>query len=256
MRRQQEQARRREKAAALGILVSGVAHELNNPLSNVSTAVQLLMEEGDTADADTRARWLAQIDGETERARRIVRRLLDSVRPPRPSRQAVPLPELFARTLALVERQLPPGVSVCVGAVEEVVLQADRERLQQVLINLIKNAAEAGAQRIVLTAGIAIWDEEAAEGAQLQGDPAGLAQAERAVRILVEDDGCGMPGEVLTHIFEPFYTTRGAGEGTGLGLYLVQEIVAEHGGLILAESTPGRGSRFTVWLPLGAEETA
>lgn len=250
MRQQQDQARRNEKAAALGVLVSGVAHELNNPLSNISTAVQLLIEEGEAADSELRQTWLDQIDGETERARRIVRRLLDSVRQPKLQLQELSLDELFRSALVLVDRQLPPRVRVCVGQVADLAVRVDRERLQQVFINLIKNAAEAGAEHITLSAQPAVWHDDLVEAGQVAGDPVMLRQSARAVRIAVEDDGPGIPPEVMAHIFDPFYTTRAAGEGTGLGLYLVEEIVAEHRGCILVDCPPSGGTRFTIWLPL------
>lgn len=255
MRLQQDQAKRNEKAAALGVLVSGVAHELNNPLSNISTSVQLLLEEGDAADAEMRQLWLGQIDSETERARRIVRRLLDSVRQPKLQRQRVSLDDLMQSALGLVNRQLPPQVRICVGQVADMTVLVDPERLQQVFINLIKNAADAGANRIVLSAQPAVWHDDLVEAGHIAGDPVMLRQSERAVRIAVEDDGPGIPPEVMAHIFDPFFTTRAAGEGTGLGLYLVEEIVAEHRGCILVECPSTGGTCFSVWLPLLEETT-
>ncbi len=255
IRQQQDQARRNEKAAALGVLVSGVAHELNNPLSNISTSVQLLMEEGEAADPELRQTWLAQIDGETERARRIVRRLLDSVRQPRLQLQRIPLDDLVASALKLVHRQLPEATRICIGAIADIEIRVDRERMQQVFINLIKNAADAGARHISISAQPAQWHDDLAEAGEMAGDPATLRQTGRALRIAVEDDGPGIPPEVMAHIFEPFYTTRAAGEGTGLGLYLVEEIVAEHAGCILVDCPPSGGTRFSIWLPLGEETT-
>jgi len=250
MRQQQDQAKRNEKVAALGVLVSGVAHELNNPLSNISTSAQLLIEEGDAADAEMRRLWLEQIDSETERARRIVRRLLDSVRQPKLQLQRVALDTLVHSALALVDRQLPSQVRVCVGTVADIEVAVDRERLQQVFINLIKNAADAGARHITLSAQPSVWHDDLAEAGQLAGDPAVLRHCASALRVAVEDDGPGIPPEVLPHIFDPFFTTRAAGEGTGLGLYLVEEIVAEHRGAILVDCPPSGGTRFSIWLPL------
>ena len=143
LRVQQNQLRHHEKAAALGVLVSGVAHELNNPLSNISTSVQLLVEDGDSVAPELRNEWMAQIDGEAERARRIVRRLLDSVRQPKLNWQAHSVAELIQASLALVNRQLPRGVEVCVGYAPERALWADRDRMHQVFINLLKNVADA-----------------------------------------------------------------------------------------------------------------
>lgn len=254
MRQQQDQVKRNEKAAALGVLVSGVAHELNNPLSNISTSAQLLLEEGDAADAVIRQTWLSQIDSETERARRIVRRLLDSVRQPKLHPQWLSLPELIQSSLALVSRQLPPQVEISVDHAEDILIAVDRERLHQVFINLIKNAADAGARHIRLDARQAVWSDAFAELGHLEGDPAMLGLAPAAVRITVGDDGLGIAPEVREHIFDPFFTTRAAGDGTGLGLYLVEEIVSEHRGCIVVENPLGGGTQFSIWLPLTEED--
>lgn len=252
MRRQQDQVKRNEKAAALGVLVSGVAHELNNPLSNISTSAQLLIEEGCDAEKDTRERWLAQIDGETERARRIVRRLLDSVRQPRAHVSRLALSELIESSLELVNRQIPAQVTVCVDSAAGIMIAVDRERMQQVFINLIKNASDAGARHIELSARLRGWDADALTNANanVAGDPAMLVQSPRAVQLVVADDGPGIPPELRERIFDPFVTTHSDGEGTGLGLYLVEEIVSEHRGVIVVESPPGGGARFSVWLPI------
>ncbi|MFN3716621.1 MAG: sensor histidine kinase [Thiobacillus sp.] len=249
MRAQQAQARRNEKVAALGVLVSGVAHELNNPLSNISTSAQLLLED-DAADAEMKRQWLAQIDGETERARRIVRRLLDSVRKPQPNLRAHTVAELVQSSLRLVDTQLPAGVHVCVEAPPELECVVDRERIHQVLINLVKNAADAGARQISVSAAAATWEPASEANALIAGDPAAVAAAPQALRLCVQDDGQGIPEAVRDQIFNPFFTTRAAGEGTGLGLYLVEEIVAEHAGCIVLTTPPGGGSCFSVWLPL------
>jgi len=256
MRTQQDQTRRNEKAAALGLLVSGVAHELNNPLSNISTSAQLLLEEGDAADPELRQLWLSQIDSETERARRIVRRLLDSVRQPRVRAQRQALDDVVDSAVALLDHQLPPAVQVQVGPIEDLEVTVDRERLQQVFINLIKNAADAGARQITVSAGLAAWDDRMAEADHLEGDPTIVSQADRVVRIVVEDDGPGIAPGVRDHIFDPFFTTRSTGDGTGLGLYLVAEIVSEHRGCILVGSPATGGTRFCIWLPQTDEETS
>ncbi len=249
MRQQQDQARRNEKAAALGVLVSGVAHELNNPLSNISTSAQLLLEEDAAGDPEMKHLWLTQIDSETERARRIVRRLLDSVRQPKLHRQRLSLADLVQSSLALVNRQLPAGVQVCVGTMAEIEIEVDRERLHQVFINLIKNAADAGAKHVTVSARAEVWDAESVDTALLIGDPAMIAESEAVVRITVEDDGPGIPLELREHIFDPFFTTRVSGEGTGLGLYLVEEIVSEHQGCIVLDAPASGGTCFSIWLP-------
>lgn len=259
LRVQQSQLRHHEKAAALGVLVSGVAHELNNPLSNISTSAQLLLEdcaECASDDGKMKRQWLAQIDGETERARRIVRRLLDSVRQPKLHLQPHAVGELIQASLALVNRQLPAGVQVCVGATPDCAVQADRERLHQLFINLIKNAADAGATQIDISAAQTHWaDSQAGRSEHLVGETDALASAASILQIQIADNGPGIAPENLARIFDPFFTTHSAGDGTGLGLYLVEEIVSEHHGCIAVENRAGGGACFVVWLPLTQTET-
>lgn len=251
LRVQQNQLRHHEKAAALGVLVSGVAHELNNPLSNISTSVQLLVEEGDSVERPLRDEWLAQIDGEAERARRIVRRLLDSVRQPKLNWQAHSVAELIQASLALVNRQLPAGVEVCVGYAPEHALWADRDRIHQVFINLLKNAADAGATHIAVNAVETTWaDSLPASTVHLVGEIDPVRKADSVLYIQIDDNGPGIAPENLAQIFNPFFTTHSAGDGTGLGLYLVEEIVSEHNGCIAVENRAGGGTRFAIWLPL------
>lgn len=257
LRVQQNQLRHHEKAAALGVLVSGVAHELNNPLSNISTSVQLLMEDDQTANKELRSQWLSHIDGESERARRIVRRLLDSVRQPKLNRQAHSVAELIQASLTLVNRQLPAGVDVCVGYAPERALWADRDRLHQVFINLLKNAADAGATHIVVSAVETNWTDSMPRNTDhLVGEIESVSKADNVLYIQIDDDGPGIAPENLAQIFNPFFTTHSAGDGTGLGLYLVEEIISEHHGCIAVENRAEGGTRFSIWLPLAdAQET-
>ena len=255
LRWHQNQLRRQEKAAALGVLVSGVAHELNNPLSNISTSVQLLMEDGAPEDPALRKQWLAHIDSESERSRRIVRRLLDSVRQPKLHVQAHDVGELLHASLALVKRQLPPGTEVSVNAAPKCALRTDRERLHQVFINLIKNAADAGATLIVINAKETKWlDSMPANTGHMEGELEYVSKAERVLLVQIDDNGPGIAPEHLAQIFNPFFTTHSAGDGTGLGLYLVVEIISEHHGCIAAENLSGGGTRFSIWLPLTPEQ--
>lgn len=257
LRVQQNQLRHHEKAAALGVLVSGVAHELNNPLSNISTSVQLLMEDGESVDPELRNEWMSQIDGESERARRIVRRLLDSVRQPKLNRQAHSVAELIQASLTLVNRQLPAGVDVCVGYAPERALWADRDRLHQVFINLLKNAADAGAKHIVVSAVETSWVDSMPKNTDhLVGEVEPVSKAESVLYIQIDDNGPGIAPENLSQIFNPFFTTHSAGDGTGLGLYLVEEIISEHHGCIAVENRAEGGTRFSIWLPLADAQEA
>ncbi len=249
LRRQQHQLRQHEKAAALGVLVSGVAHELNNPLSNISTSVQLIMEDDGSVREDLRKQWLSHIDGECERARRIVRRLLDSVRQPKHHERLIKASELVQSAVQLTHRQHPEFLfhieDICDSEIP-----VDRERMQQVFINLIKNAYAAGSSNIWIFGRDTTWAASRPKNRDiLVGDPTELRQAHHVLLYQVEDDGPGIPSDHLAKIFDPFFTTQAGGEGTGLGLYLVEEIISEHSGCIAVENRPNGGTRFSIWLP-------
>jgi signal transduction histidine kinase len=258
LRAQQNQTRQHEKAAALGVLVSGVAHELNNPLSNISTSVQLLLEDDGTTREDLRRQWLAHVDGECERARRIVRRLLDSVRQPTLHLQSHNADTLVQSAVLLIHRQLPPTIYLHIEDIPSTPLLVDRERMQQVFINLIRNAVDAGAQNISVVGRETTWqDSMPANTDYLVGDIEPIRHAASVMLFNVEDDGPGISLEHLAQIFNPFFTTKSSGEGTGLGLYLVEEIISEHNGCMSVENREEGGTRFMVWLPLPHnEETA
>jgi signal transduction histidine kinase len=256
IREHQNQMRRHERAAALGVLVSGVAHELNNPLSNISTSVQLLMEDDGTTRDDLRKQWLSHIDGETERARRIVRRLLDTVRQPTQQMQPLGAAELVRAAVLLIHRQLPQDVFLHIEDIVDGILLVDRDRMQQVFINLIRNATHAGAKNIWITGRQSTLQEcKPVSTNYLAGDTLGISQFTHVMLMRVEDDGPGIPPEHLPKLFDPFFTTQAGGEGTGLGLYLVEEIINEHRGCIAVENRPEGGARFSIWLPLEQAES-
>ena len=251
----QDQLRHSERLASLGTLVSGVAHELNNPLGNISSSCQLVVEGLEREEASRLRAWLGQIDDETERARGIVRALLDYARkrPLRPHQEeCVALEEILvrARSLAGDHPEHPAQVELQVPA--ELVVVADEERLERIFINLFKNAFESGAREVRVAARATDWASDApAPGVYTVGGDA-LRRAEQGqpvIRIQVDEDGPGIPADDLPRIFEPFFTTRGAGRGTGIGLFIVQEIVQDYGGCIAVENRPEGGARFTLWLP-------
>lgn len=253
-----------EKLASLGTLASGVAHELNNPLGNISGAAQIALEEIDalpsslpqTARDELRA-WLKQIDDETERARQIVRILLDYSRRPGQENDPTPLREVLEKCLLLLRPRLPADDTISFKVAAELMLCIDPQRMQQVFINLIQNALAAGGGSVhirieALTAGLHDWPppDMTAGPAQMLGT---RTDAARAVLIRVRDDGPGIPAARIGQVFDPFFTTRAPGEGTGLGLYIVAEIVQEYGGAIAVTSPPGGGACFTLWLPCGGK---
>jgi two-component system NtrC family sensor kinase len=208
----QQQLLRAEKLASLGTLLSGVAHELNNPLSNISSSCQILLEEGETADPALRDELLGEIDAQTVRARNIVRSLLDFARDRDIRREVLPLAPLIAETLRFVKGQVPSRVAVALDIPAEVRVVGDRQRLQQVFLNLIRNALEAvdAAGHVSLTA------RQHAAGQDLPAGRALLAFGRCAhtgevVDIEVRDDGHGIPADLLPRIFDPFFTTKEGG---------------------------------------------
>lgn len=254
LRAQQSQLRHHEKAAALGVLVSGVAHELNNPLSNISTSVQLLLED-EHQNPDLHKQWLAHVDSESERARRIVRRLLDSVRQPSTSIQSISAARLVRSATMLVHRQIDPGIFIDIEDVSDSCINVNLERFQQVFINLIHNAVDAGAGNIWIFGDTTTWDDsKPADTESVQGDISSISEAEELMLFTIADDGPGIPEDNLSQVFTPFFTTKTSGEGTGLGLYLVHEIVEEHDGCISVENRSDGGTQFLIWLPIAKKD--
>ncbi|MGF1644334.1 MAG: sensor histidine kinase [Thiotrichales bacterium] len=248
-----------EKLASLGVLVAGVAHELNNPLSNSSIACQLALEEIDTASREQLAEWLKQIDIQTRRAQRIVLALSDYARRRPLTLERINVTEIFDQTLVLVRKHLGPQVTIEHDLPHNYWVRSDRQRLQQILINLLKNAVDADSDghgvTITLSARLLGSDKAALPGSCLRlGKEPGLSSADDHILITVSDTGPGMVAEVLDRIFDPFFTTRAVGKGMGLGLYIVQEIVHELDGCIGVESKPGSGTCFMLVLPGGSDE--
>ena len=259
----QDQLRHSERLASLGTLVSGVAHELNNPLGNISSSAQLLLEADERVPASQRRAWVEQIESETERARRIVRTLLDYARKgslrPRVD-ECVALEEVVESARAAAAPRANDRSQVALEVPPEIVIEGDEERLRQVFINLIKNALDAGGPtaRVRVGARLTRWGEVApAPGRWTVGGESLYRNPEQPViEVRIDDWGPGVPEAVLPRVFDPFFTTREAGRGTGLGLFIVQEIVQEHGGSVAAENRPEGGARFTVWLPHRCAERA
>ncbi len=234
--RQREALHQSEKMSALGSLLAGVAHELNNPLS-VVVGQALLMEET-APDARTAGR-AEKIRNAAERCARIVRTFLAMARQRPPQRTAVRLNELVHGALDLLAYQLRTS-SVQVEtdldpALPE--LNGDPDQIHQVVTNLVVNAQQAMM--------------DAPEPRRLRIATRYLP-ANRLVRIEVDDSGPGVAAEIRSRIFEPFYTTKPTGVGTGVGLSVCHGIVEAHGGSIRLEDAPGGGARFVVLLPLGA----
>jgi len=231
LEKRQDQLVQAQKLSSLGILTSGIAHQLNNPLNNISTSCQILMEEVHSGDGHYVQKLLSNIDQEVDRARDIVKGLLDFSRERDFQLSWVNLENLVIRTMRLVSSQLPPGVEIASEVPEDLDIYVDVQKIQEVLLNLFLNAAQAmpeGKGQINVTA----------------------KKGRQDVEIRVHDTGCGILPSQLPHIFDPFFTTKEVGYGTGLGLSVAHGIVERHGGTLAVKSQPGKGTVFTIKLPI------
>jgi len=231
-RRLQEQLIQSEKMSAIGQLIAGVAHDLNNPLASVVGFSDFLAESTDVPPA--LAEPLRVIRQEAERAATIVHNLLSFARRQEAQRQRQGVGPLIESTIALLRNELlANNVRAELSADPDVPdTELNANQMKQVFLNLLSNAVHAIAST---------------------GRPGTIRVHVRrwldGVAIQVADDGPGMSDDVARHVFEPFFTTKAEGHGTGLGLSICQGIVKEHGGQITLETAAGRGATFTVELP-------
>ncbi|MBF0142338.1 MAG: HAMP domain-containing protein [Magnetococcales bacterium] len=242
---------RSEKMASLGTLLSGVAHELNNPLSNIATSCQILLEEPELPPFQRE--MLAQIDQQTLRARDIVLSVLNYSRHRPFQREEVVVDLLIAESVRLLSGQVGAGVAIERRVEAGLCVRADRQRLQQALLNLIKNGVDAvgGKGEVVIEARSLPEGAMALEGGGprlVVGDTFGCS-VRPVVEIVVRDTGPGIAPSVLPSIFDPFFTTKETGEGYGLGLFVTHEVVGQHGGCLVVESLPPHGATFRLLLP-------
>ena len=243
----QGQLVRSEKLAALGTMLSGVAHELNNPLSNIGTSTQILAEEVSAEGTAFQKELVEQIDSETWRARHIVRSLLDYARDRDFKREPVVLAALVDETLRLMRGRIADQARVDVAIPGDLAVSGDRQRLQQVLINLLSNALAALGPQGTIRIAAGQVSARCECGKLVFGACPGQANS---VEITLSDNGAGIPADVLPRIFDPFFTTKEVGQGVGLGLFIVFEIIEEHGGCIAVDSAIGKGTTFRIRLPL------
>ncbi len=243
----EQQLRNAQKMEAVGTLAGGIAHDFNNVLGAILGNAVLAREE--LAPDHPVLPRLVQIDRAGRRARDLVRQIMAfSRRQPQQLRRQ-PMAPLVEECAALLRSTLPATVQLRVLLSDEPLhVLADATQVEQVLMNLCTNAWHAlrgSSGRIGIT--LDTWDGD---------EPPGLVpgcgpwRGGRHVRVTVSDDGCGMDAATLERIFEPFFTTKAQGMGTGLGLAVAHGIVAEHRGVLAVESSPGRGTRFHLLLPL------
>ena len=225
----EEQLRISEKMASLGLLAAGVAHEVNTPLTGISSYTQMLLERADPADP--RTKLLEKIEKQTFRAARIVNGLLTLSRPSAAEaaeRAPVDLNRVIGDVFSLLEHQFEKG-SIKIRrelAHGPVLIEGYEFKLQQVFLNLLLNARDAMPSGGWLTIASRLDHGDAV--------------------VEVSDTGSGIPTEHIARIYDPFFTTKATGQGTGLGLSITYGIVREHGGTIHCDSAPGQGTRFSL----------
>lgn len=237
-----QQIETRDRLATVGRMATGIAHDFNNIMSIITLYSGLLERQ---PDHPRRNQYLSLISQQAYHASRLIRQLLDYSRNSIVEQQSINLASFLEEMVVLLQRAVPENVAVeCNRFVDEALVRADPTRLQQVMINLAFNARDAmpfgGTLSVLLDA------LEVRRGDQ----PADLdLQPGRWLRVQVTDTGFGIAAEVLPHIFEPFYTTKDPGRGTGMGLPQVQSIVEELGGAIGVQSQLGEGTTFSIYLP-------
>jgi signal transduction histidine kinase/HAMP domain-containing protein len=228
-----------EQLASLGLLASGLSHEINNPLGAIATSVagirrRLPSEPGISTEAAKMLETiLGRIGQEIQRGRAITHRLLRIARPPGSTRSLVDVNHVVEEIVAILSHDIRrSGISAQLALGDDLTpLRGDEFHLNQIIMNLILNAIQA----------------MAADGGELRISTRAVGGM---LLIEVEDSGCGIPSQFLKKIYEPFFTTKPAGKGTGLGLFITHRLVSDMGGSIDVRSEPERGTIFTIRLPL------
>ena len=225
----QQQLLTSEKLASIGLLSAGVAHEINTPLTGISSYVQILQKK--LSDAP-HSQILEKIEAQTDRVTRIIKNLLNFARNPSESSfHQVSLKENLEEIISLIEYKLKNmNIHLDLKLTPVKPIWAEGEKLQQVFINIILNAIDA-----------------MPDGGELKIE---LDQMDNQAVVKIKDTGAGIKKQDLPHIFDPFFTTKGIGKGTGLGLSISYAIVKEHEGHITVESESGKGSLFSILIPL------
>jgi len=241
----QEQVRQAQKMEALGTLAGGVAHDFNNMLGAIVINTELALLE---AEENCPARQsLPLVLKAAERGKELVKQIVAFSHQQEPAKNALRLAPVVREALKIFRATLPQSVTVIekIGAKDAMVL-AHPAQIHQILSNLCQNASLAMRGK---PGRLEVRLDTAQVDAAMASRHAGLEPGPHA-RLTVSDSGCGMPGEVLCRVFEPFFTTRSPGEGSGLGLSVVHGIVRSNGGAITAYSEVGKGSTFSIFLPL------
>jgi len=248
-REMQERAQQQDRLAAVGQLAAGVAHDFNNLLTGIIGFAELLELRGDIPEPAKES--LRIIISQGQRAAQLVRQILDFTRKTLVEREPVNLALFLKEAVRALQRTLPEGIRLAPAfEAEDLVVQANLSQLRQALLNLVSNARDALPEGGEVRIGLSRAEVQPGVPPPLPG----VKPGDWAVWT-VSDTGTGMSPEVMAHIYEPFFTTKGTGRGSGLGLSQVYGIVQQHNGEIGVESAVGEGTSFTIYLPqaMGAD---
>lgn len=225
------------KMAAIGTLTAGIAHEINNPLNNISLTVEALLEDFSDVSDEEKKEMLSEVFTQVERAGATVANLLDFTQRDRSAFKPLDIKKVLDATLSLLHNELSlNNITLSMNTKDDLpAVNGHRQNLQQVFLNLFLNAKDA-----------------MAEGGQLT---VCIERQKDGVRIDISDTGTGIPENQINRIFDPFFTTKEVGKGAGLGLSVSFGIIEKHHGSISVKSVQGQGSTFTIWLPAAMSES-
>jgi PAS domain S-box-containing protein len=239
----EKRLRQSQKMEAVGTLASGVAHDFNNLLQAMTSYVQLLLLKCENRPEEHQ--YLKEIAGSVDRAADLVNQLLAFGRKVASRPRLLDLNQQVEKITRLLKRTIPKMVRIETKPAPDLrLVNADSTQIEQVLVNLANNAKDAMPEGGRLTITTENIDYSGRENRDLEGLPKG-----RYVRLSVSDTGSGMDKETVSHIFEPFYTTKDVGKGTGLGLSMAYGIIKSHNGVLACQSEPYKGSVFLIYLP-------
>lgn len=222
------------KMRAVGTLTAGVAHELNNPINNITLTAHMLLEDYEHLTDEERKEMVRDVVSEANRSKSIVSNLLDFARESGSQLEPLDLEKILKDTISLTANQVKlSGIKIEFHATDKLPrIHGDSQQLKQVFLNLILNAIDASHKGGKIQVLLVPADEP------------------NYVAVKVIDFGTGISEHIMSSLFDPFFTTKGQGKGTGLGLSVSQGIVAKHGGQIRVASKEGQGSTFTILLPV------
>lgn len=241
-----EQLLRAQKMEAIGTLAGGIAHDFNNLLTAILGYAEIMLHTANEGDPYFKPASI--VKSAAEKGAELARKILTISRKEKLETKVVDVNEIISSCMELLQRSIPKNIEIVLAAAEGLpLIKADPSQLQQVVMNLAVNARDAMPEGGTLTIETALVAAENGAATTQPEERGGF------IKISVSDTGTGMDKDTQRKIFDPFFTTKGTGQGTGLGLYIVHSVISNHGGYVNLYSEPGKGTRFTLYLPITRE---